>query len=702
MADESIKPELLEQTKVQIRKLVAEIAELAESDIQPQEFHVEFLNRAVAAVAAAGGALWLADNSGQVRIQTQIEFRQTGLMERSPRTAPHDALLGWLFQMGQPQIIPPQVAVEGVPGAGNPTTFALICCPLMVDKKVVGMLEVLMDPTRKAASQKSTLRFVSDLCDLASQYLKSRQSRQLVSQQKLWNQLENFAHAAHASLDLKETAYAIANEGKRLVGCDRLSVAMKLGGKTMVEATSGQEVVEQRSNLIRELNRLCKLVIQSGEDLVYSGHTETFPPDIRDALEIYIDESGAKAVVITLLFKPVEEDEDGKQKERVPFGCLIAEQIGDEMPMTDAHAKTEVVARHASSALWNAQEHNKIFLLPVLKAIGSPWRFFRGRTGAKILAVIGAVLAVIGIMAFVPWELTIEGKGSLLTDFRQNTYAPVSGRVKKVFVKHGQPVKKGDLLVELYSPELDKEKQRLVEQRNNAELQIANLQKQLHDSRTKSDDKPQIQGQEKEAEIKLESAEKQLETINEQLALMQVRAPFDGIVTTWDPQKEFTDRPVEIGTPLISLADTEGRFILEVEIPDNHMGPVLAAKSKLDAAIAAGTKPADERLDAYFVTAADPEHKYPGKVRQIATTAETVESKHSVKAIVEFDPKIREEYQARGNELRYGSEVRTRIKCGQARLSYVLLRDVLQVWYETVMFRWPFLRNETPVSGSSS
>ena len=43
--EETIDPGLLEQTKNQIRKLVAEIADLAESDIQPAEFYVEFLNR---------------------------------------------------------------------------------------------------------------------------------------------------------------------------------------------------------------------------------------------------------------------------------------------------------------------------------------------------------------------------------------------------------------------------------------------------------------------------------------------------------------------------------------------------------------------------------------------------------------------------------------------------------------------------------
>ncbi len=52
-------------------------------------------------------------------------------------------------------------------------------------------------------------------------------------------------------------------------------------------------------------------------------------------------------------------------------------------------------------------------MLPVLKAMGSPWRFFRGRTLAKIVGVLGAIVGVLLILTFVPWKLTIEGRGSL-------------------------------------------------------------------------------------------------------------------------------------------------------------------------------------------------------------------------------------------------------------------------------------------------
>ena len=88
MPEETIDPGLLEQTKTQIRKLVAEIAELAESDIQPPEFYVEFLNRAVAAVAASGGALWLMDGRGSIKLQQQIEFHLSGLLDGRVRTQP--------------------------------------------------------------------------------------------------------------------------------------------------------------------------------------------------------------------------------------------------------------------------------------------------------------------------------------------------------------------------------------------------------------------------------------------------------------------------------------------------------------------------------------------------------------------------------------------------------------------------------------
>ncbi len=686
MTEETIDPGLLEQTKNQIRKLVAEIAELAESDIQPPEFHAEFLSRVVAAVAASGGALWLLDGRGGLRLQHQLEFRLTGLMDGKVRSQPHDALLGCMVQATQPQIIPPGAAVEGVPNAGNPTGFTLIIAPLIVDKQAVGLVEILMDPTRRAATQKSTLRFVSDLCDLAAQYLKNRQMRQMMSQQRLWNQLEGFTHAIHGSLDLKETSYAVANDGKRLVGCDRLSVALKLAGKTRIEAVSGQEIVEQRANLIRELTRLCKVVIHSGEDLVYTGNTESFPPDIRDALEIYVDESGSKAVIVTLLHRP----EDEHHKDKAPFGCLVSEQIGDELAPTDMHARTEVVSRHASTALWNAQEYDKIFLRSMLKAIGSPWRFFRGRTLAKIVAVLLTIAAVILVLTFVPWQLTIEGRGSLLPEQRRIIYAPMQGIVNEVLVEHGQVVHEGDPLLKLDSNELERELRRLTAEYQEAMTAVSRLTNAI--SKAPVSERNQLLAQQDESEIKAEGARQQIEIIGEQLDLMEIHAPQDGIITTWEVKKNLQGRPVEVGQELLQVAATDGDWVMEVDVPDNDMAPILEAERKLRAEVERGSQPTGSTLSAYFVTMTDPEHRYPGYVRRIASKAETVDGEHVVKVTVGFTDGVRDDFLTRNQELRPGAEVRARVKCGQARLAYAMFRDVVHVWYETILFRWPFLK----------
>ncbi len=703
MTEEVIDPGLLEQTKNQIRKLVAEIADLAESDIQPNEFYVEFLNRAVAAVAASGGAFWMMDGRGGLRLQYQVEFAVTGMMDGRVKTAPHDALLGCMLQASQAQNIPPGAVIEGVPQAFNPTELALIIAPLMVDKQVVGLLEILMDPNRRAAQQKSTLRFVSDLCDLAATYLKNRQMRQMMSQQRLWNQLEGFTHQIHGSLDLKETSYAVVNDGKRLVGCDRFSVALKIAGRTMVEAVSGQEVVEQRSNLVRELTRLCKVVIRSGEDLVYTGNTDGCAPDIRDALEMYVDESGSKVVVITLLHKPDAEPatQGTPSIEKIPFGCLVAEQIGDELAPTDMHARTEVVSRHASTALWNAQEHHKIFLKPLLKAMGSPWRMFRGRTLAKIGAVLAAILVFVLCMAFIPCTLTIEGHGSLLPEDRHKIYAPVPGVVTAVPLDHDERVHTGDIVVKLDSKELQKELNGLTSEKQKAEHQALSLDLQRTKLRSGQDDQEllQIEAQRAEAIITAKSAKLRIEIVEEQIESMNIRSPQDGIITTWEARKNLMGRPVEIGTEMLQIAATDGDWILEVEVPDDDMGPVLLAQSKLERDIKEGRKKAGATLSAYFLAMTDPEHRYEGYVIRVAPSAETMaeseqyKNRHIVKVLVGFSDAVRRDYMARNNikEMHPGAEVRARVDCGRTNLAYYLLRKPIQVFYESVLFRWPFL-----------
>ena len=95
----------------------------------------------------------------------------------------------------------------------------------------------------------------------------------------------------------------------------------------------------------------------------------------------------------------------------------------------------------------------------------------------------------------------------------------------------------------------------------------------------------------------------------------------------------------------------------------------------------------------------DPEHRYQGYVVRIAPSAETMaeseqyKNRHIVKVTVGFSEAVRQDYLKRNKikEMRPGAEVRARVDCGRTNLAYYLLRKPIQVFYESVLFRWPFL-----------
>jgi hypothetical protein len=72
--DQSLDPQLIEQTKQQIRMLVNEISQLAKSDITPGQFYGEFLPRVVSALAAIGGAVWVLEDQGRLALGYQINL----------------------------------------------------------------------------------------------------------------------------------------------------------------------------------------------------------------------------------------------------------------------------------------------------------------------------------------------------------------------------------------------------------------------------------------------------------------------------------------------------------------------------------------------------------------------------------------------------------------------------------------------------
>src|SRR5438105_6435775 len=224
-------------------------------DMAPAEYYGEFLQRLLQAIAAPAGAVWIRTPQGNLQLQYQINMRQVGLDRAENGRQMHDELLRQAILKGQPGLFWPNSSLgtpaEGATPPGNPTDQTILLAPILVDKQVAGIVEIWQDPGRGPDAMRGFLQFMVRMATFAASYTRNSQLRTMVGQQAVWTQLETFAKQIHGSLNPLEVSYLIANEGRRLVECDRISVAIRSGPRATVMAISGADVVEKRSNLVQ-------------------------------------------------------------------------------------------------------------------------------------------------------------------------------------------------------------------------------------------------------------------------------------------------------------------------------------------------------------------------------------------------------------------------------------------------------------------
>lgn len=581
--EQPLDPHLIEQTKQQIRSLVAEIAQLAKENISPSDFYGGFLTRVVSALAAVGGAVWTVNEEGRLALQYEINIQQTGLRENEEAQIQHSKLLYKTLTGGEPVILPPHSS-EGEDGAGNPTDFLLLLGLIKTDLETGGIVEVFQRTDSGISTQKGYLRFLLQMCELAGDYLKSHQLRHFSDRQSLWTQLEDFTRVVHASLDPRETAFTISNEGRRLIECDRLSVAIRKGNKCVVEAISGQDVFDKRSNLVHLLNKLATAVVRTGDPVWYTGDTRDMAPQVEEAVQDYVDEAHSKTVAILPLRRPEPPEEDDPKKRPEPqpcIGALIVEQIEDNRVPATMLPRVDVVCKHSSTAMANSLEHQNLFLMPVWRAIGNSRWIVSARTLPKTLTITGAIIAVILFLCLWQTDFNLESKGTLEPVAKQGVYAAIDGDVHELYVQHGTKVVKGQPLLKMHSYTEEVEWYKTDGDLKSAISELDAKKRALNAPDLRPDEINRLRGEKAALEEKIKSLRKTMEVLNKKSAELTVRSPIDGLVVTWNLEDRLKTRPVQHGSTLMKIADPSKPWIVELHMPEQRMGFVQEEMDKL-------------------------------------------------------------------------------------------------------------------------
>ena len=668
--EQTVDPELVEETKQQIRNLVREIAQLSKSELSPLEYYDAILNRVVSALAAVGGAIWTLSDAGQLELAYQINLLETQLAQSAENQAQHGRLLRQVLTSGQGMLAAPHSGAGEETEAANPTDFLLVLGPLKTDQETKGIIEVFQRPGASANVQRGYLRFLLQMCELAGDYLKTRQLRHFTSRQVLWSQLENFTRVTHRSLDPRQTSYVIANEGRRLIDCDRVSVAIRKGKKCVIEAVSGQDTFDKRSNTVSMLARLATAVTATGETVWYTGDTSYMAPQVEEAVQAYVDESHSKTVAIIPLRRPQESPDD---KELSPvIGALIVEQIEDSRPKEGLAQRIEVVSEHSATALANALEHNDLFLMPLWRTLGRAQWVLKARTLPKTLSIAGAILAVILVLTFWPADFELTGTGTLQPALRREVFAPLDGEVIDVLVKHGDMVEKDQPVAVMRN--IDQQVNYLkVQGELAATLDDMESKREAYSKVKKHEDQIQLSGELQALKKKYQSLEEQKALLQKKREMLTVRSPIKGqIVEPFKIKETLMKRAVHQGQILMHVADPDDKWELEVRMPEDRMGHVAQARKDIGK---------DHDLKVTYILATNPGRKLEGHVTEVhAGTDVHGEEGNTVLVRVAVD---KNDFPDR----RPGTGLTAKIYCGRASLGYVLFHDVIAFVQSKILFR---------------
>ena len=642
MSQGQVDAQTIEQTKQQIRGLVQQIAQLSRSDIDAEQFYSEVLHKIVTALAAQGGAVWTITPDKRLKLDYQINLDRALLDTETDSAQKHLRLLQNIIQSGEAKLAPPQSGGEEPNSPGNPTNSLLVLAPMQTDDSVEGVLEIFQRPDSQPASQQGYLRFLIQMSQLVGDWLKNRKLRTYSDRQSLWAQIDRFAKEAHNSLELKETAYTIANEGRRLIGCDRLSVTVKNGVKHKIEAISGQDTLDARSNIVVMLQKLTDRVCAAGDPLWYNGTQQDLPPQIEHALQEYIDESHTKslAVIPVRAHESLDDPDDLGKDEGVTdnatgdvIGALIVEQIDAPQSRDTLAPKVDLVTQHSALALGNSLEHNNLFLMPVWRTLGKATLLVKAKTLPKTLFFSTLILCAMLAM-LIPWDFRLKASGTLEPVERSEIYVGTDGQVEQLLVDHQSPVQAGQELLRLTSPMLEQQIAKLSgdlatnNKRRRALRDQISLNENNRDRRSQTMDPAEILAQIDQVESEIDSLDLQLSTIRQQQKMLTVTSPIDGEVVTWDLKRALTiGRPLMAGQRVMTVANTapEAEWELVVFLPENDLGHLLRHHFPQDKSAPTEEKLLDKKIDVTYVLENHPGQQLHGRVKAIQRTAELIE-----------------------------------------------------------------------------
>jgi len=650
------------ETWQEITSLVDEIADLARSDLPVDRFHSELLRRVVQASQPMMGVLWERQDDGTPRLSHQINASGLAI---DPKTTAETVVQTF---KGTGSLLRPPHSHAAV--GDDHSDYVLLLESIRVEGETIAVVELFQPADQSADGQRGSQQLLSVVCELAGDFHRNRQLRELRDRDVMRTQLDVYVHKLLEQLDVDHVVYTISNDGRSIIGCDRLSVLTCHGKTCKLRSTSGVDTIDRRSGAVALMEKLAANAAAKGSDIWHARQSSSDVGELRLLADRHLEESNAVSLgLVPLTCRQASVPQTS--------GVLLVEcfdSTRSEAEEEQLRERTRWVAEVSSASLQNALQ---IAELPLLALSRLVLRFRSSFSRWKGIAAGAAIVALIALL-LTPVDFDVEARGTLEPEVRDVIYAPTAGIVvafpallddegKPLSAVDGLEISAGEVIVELRNSTLDYQLTELLGEQTTAEqrLDTSSVTLEALSRSTSPEERSRFDAltvQKLELQITLRSLADQIELLRKEQERLSIKAKIGGQVQTWDVVKQLQSRPVRQGDRLLTIVKTDGPWRLEVHVPDQHIGYVTSAQAEVG-----------ENLPVSFLLRAAPEKVFRGQVQHVALATEAPDE---YGASVRVKVGLCQDQQL--GHLRPGTTVIARIHCGQEALWYVRLHDLIE------------------------
>jgi multidrug efflux pump subunit AcrA (membrane-fusion protein) len=457
----------------------------------------------------------------------------------------------------------------------------------------------------------------------------------------------------------KELSFHLVNDVAKICGADRVSYLDSTG---KIQAISGAAQISFRTAIVRNLARLGKTVLATKHPLEWCQDQISFdgkhlPRNVKARIEA-VESPVGYAIPC--------------QAEGRSSGILLLEYFSDQQQSLEQRELINEVVSFASPVIRRCTQVHSIPAIGLLDTFFN--RFFTSPIRLLVWCIALGGLAWLAIYALflVPRPFEIYGEGTLLPVHQQHVFAQIDGEVDQLAIAENSSVDAQQKLLVIESQDLEKDLITVEGEIAETQQQLRNLQ--LTESEAEGEDavaeETQKAAEMERLKIRLAALDARLKFYEQQQAKQTVFAPLAGTVTTQNLRQRLVGRPINRGDLLMSIAQTEGPWQIELKIPDNRIEFVTEAMRRND----------QQPVSVSFRLKSDSTTSYQGQLIDLDYRSDLRdgEDRTSVIATVSVDE------QELKDSLRLGARVYGKVDCGQRNNFYLLtyeLRNRINEWF---------------------